>query len=62
MAKPIRLLVAASVMAAGSSFLTATPAHACINPDEPTCPIGRAVCDATDPVAKYRDKLPLCNP
>lgn len=61
-AKTIRLLVAGGLLAGAASVTTATPAHACFNPDEPMCKINRAFCNATEPVAKYRDKLSTCYP
>lgn len=62
MNRTIRLLVASALLAGAGSLVSATPAHACINPDEPTCQIRRAVCSATEPVAKYRDKVAVCYP
>jgi hypothetical protein len=62
MIERIRLLVALSLLAGAGSAMTATPAHACFNPDEPTCQIGRAFCDVTQPAAKYRDKVAVCYP
>ena len=58
----IRLLLALSLLTAGFSVTSAAPAHACFNPDEPTCQIRRATCNATEPVAKYRDKVMICYP
>lgn len=60
--KRIRLLVAMSVVATAGSAFAATPAQACFNPDEPTCRIARAFCNATEPLAKYRDKVAVCYP
>ena len=62
MKKRARLLLAMSLLGAALSVTSATPAHACFNPDEPTCQIRRATCSATDPVAKYRDKVMICYP
>jgi hypothetical protein len=58
----IRLLVAMSVLATAGSAFAAAPAHACFNPDEPMCKINRAFCNATEPLAKYRDKVAVCYP
>lgn len=60
--KRARLLLATSLVAAAASAMTATPAHACFNPDDPVCKIGQGFCSATNPVAKYRDKLVYCYP
>ena len=60
MIKKIRLLLALSVLASTASIVTAAPAHACFNPDEPTCQIKQAVCYQTQPAAKYRDKVINC--
>lgn len=60
--KRIRLLVAMSVLATTASAFAASPAHACFNPDEPTCRIRRAFCNATEALAKYRDKVVICYP
>ncbi|MGH2754653.1 MAG: hypothetical protein ACRDLB_09475 [Actinomycetota bacterium] len=60
--KRIRLLLALSVLASTASIVTASPAHACINPDEQTCQIKQAVCYQTQPAAKYRDKVIDCFP
>lgn len=57
----MRLLVAAGLLV-GATLLPASPAHACFNPDEPMCKINRAFCSATEPVAKYRDKVVICYP
>ena len=62
MIKSIRLLVAASLLAGPGLVMTAAPAHACFNPDEPMCQINQAFCSATNPVAKYRDKVVICYP
>ena len=62
MIKRIRLFVALSVLAGAASVMTATPAQACFNPEEPTCQVRRAVCSATEPAAKYRDKVAVCYP
>jgi hypothetical protein len=59
-AKRIRLLVALSVLASAWSVMTPAPAHACFNPDEPTCQIAQAFCYNTESVAKYRDKFIYC--
>lgn len=61
-AKPIRLLVAGGLLAGAATVMTATPAQACFNPDEPMCKINRAFCNATEPLAKYRDKVTICYP
>ncbi len=60
--KRIRLLIASSIVATAVPVVGATPAQACINPDEPTCQIRRAFCNTTEPVAKYRDKVTICYP
>lgn len=60
--KRIRLVLAAALVAGAASIVTATPAHACFNPDDPICRIGQGVCSATNPVAKYRDKVVTCYP
>jgi hypothetical protein len=62
MRKGVRLLVAGSLLAGSTMILTAGPAQACFNPDEPMCKINRAFCNATEPVAKYRDKVTICYP
>lgn len=62
MTRRLRLLVAVGLVAAAAPVVTATPAHACFNPDEPMCQINRAFCNATEPVAKYRDKVTICYP
>lgn len=58
--KAVRLLLAGTLLAGAASITTATPAHACFDPDEPMCRINRAVCYETEPLAKYRDKLVHC--
>ena len=60
MTKRARLLVAATIVLGGTSVVAAPRAHACFNPDEPTCMIARVFCNETDPVAKYRDKVMTC--
>ena len=62
MIKRIRLFLSVSLLASAASMIMATPAHACFNPDEPTCQIRRATCNATEPLAKYRDKVAVCYP
>ena len=57
----IRLLLAASVVAA-TTLIAAPPAHACFNPDDPWCPTQVMFCNATEKVAKYRDKIVTCYP
>ena len=56
----MRLLVALSLVAGATSVMTATPAHACFNPDDPMCQINVAFCKATEDAAKYRDKVFDC--
>lgn len=58
----LRLLLASCLLAGTALISTAGPAHACFNPDEPTCRIRRAVCFASEPAAKYRDKVAICYP
>ena len=60
--KRIRLVLAATLVAGAASAVTAAPAHACFNPDDPICRIGQGICSATNPVAKYRDKAVTCYP
>ena len=62
MRKRAGLLVAGSLLAGSLSIATAGPAQACFNPDEPMCRLNRAFCNATEPAAKYRDKLSPCYP
>ncbi len=62
MSRRIRFLLAASLLSGAASVMTASPAQACFNPDEPVCKIGRAFCNATEPAAKYRDKVVTCYP
>ena len=62
MGKRVRLFVAASMVAGATSIVTAAPAHACFNPDDPMCQINVAFCNATEKVAKYRDKVVTCYP
>lgn len=60
MAKRIRLFVAASLVAGATSIVTAAPAHACFNPDDPVCPTRILICNATEKAAKYRDRVLEC--
>lgn len=60
--KRVRVLVAASLVAGSVSVVTAPPAHACFNPDDPWCPTQIMICNATEKVAKYRDKIMTCYP
>lgn len=62
MTKRLRLLLALSLVAGASSIVTAAPAHACFNPDDPMCQINMAFCNATEKLAKYRDKVVTCYP
>lgn len=62
MIERIRLVLALSLLAGAASVVSAAPAQACFNPDDPICKIGRAFCDVTDPAAKYRDKIVTCYP
>ena len=58
--KRVRLLLAAAMVAGATMVVAAPPAHACFNPDEPVCKTYMAICNATEPYAKYRDRVMSC--